>query len=262
MKCENCGKEHNGEYGSGRFCCNKCARAFSSKHVSEEGRRKQKETLKNPKNREKALNSWMEKCDYTLNDNGKWTREEPPKYNQVKAKKKHKHSLTLGKIGELKTAQKFLNHGYEVFVPLVDISGTDMIVEKNGDLKKIQVKSSSITTHDDNCTRLSLKSSDFNMRDGQVISYNKKYKKKNVDYFALYSDKDDDVYLIENNENRSSIHIRNKVSENNIYTVGKNLEKIHMAEEYQIDRVLDDIDKGINYKNIVEVTDFIDKSEN
>ena len=27
--CEYCGKEHNGEYGSGRFCCKSCAAKFS-----------------------------------------------------------------------------------------------------------------------------------------------------------------------------------------------------------------------------------------
>lgn len=32
MFCENCNKDHNGEYGSGRFCCIKCARSFSTKH--------------------------------------------------------------------------------------------------------------------------------------------------------------------------------------------------------------------------------------
>ena len=31
MKCENCGKDHNGYYGSGRFCSNKCARSYSTK---------------------------------------------------------------------------------------------------------------------------------------------------------------------------------------------------------------------------------------
>lgn len=30
--CENCGKEHDGSYGSGRFCCKKCARSFSTKN--------------------------------------------------------------------------------------------------------------------------------------------------------------------------------------------------------------------------------------
>lgn len=32
MICENCGKEHDGSYGSGRFCCKKCARSFSTKN--------------------------------------------------------------------------------------------------------------------------------------------------------------------------------------------------------------------------------------
>ncbi len=30
--CENCGKEHDGTYGSGRFCSKECARGFSTKH--------------------------------------------------------------------------------------------------------------------------------------------------------------------------------------------------------------------------------------
>ena len=29
--CENCGKEHEGTYGSGRFCSTKCSRGFSTK---------------------------------------------------------------------------------------------------------------------------------------------------------------------------------------------------------------------------------------
>lgn len=30
-KCENCKNEHDGSYGSGRFCTSKCARGFSTK---------------------------------------------------------------------------------------------------------------------------------------------------------------------------------------------------------------------------------------
>lgn len=36
MKCENCEIEHLGEYGSGRFCSNKCARGFSTKNKRKE----------------------------------------------------------------------------------------------------------------------------------------------------------------------------------------------------------------------------------
>lgn len=32
MICENCGKEHDGSFGSGRFCCKKCAHTFSTKN--------------------------------------------------------------------------------------------------------------------------------------------------------------------------------------------------------------------------------------
>lgn len=32
MVCENCGKEHNGEYGSGRFCCKSCSISYGNKH--------------------------------------------------------------------------------------------------------------------------------------------------------------------------------------------------------------------------------------
>lgn len=31
MNCENCGIEHDGSYGSGRFCGTKCSRGFSTK---------------------------------------------------------------------------------------------------------------------------------------------------------------------------------------------------------------------------------------
>lgn len=31
MICENCNKEHDGSYASGRFCCKECSKAFSTK---------------------------------------------------------------------------------------------------------------------------------------------------------------------------------------------------------------------------------------
>jgi len=40
MFCENCKKEHNGSYGSGRFCGAKCARGFSTKNKRVEINRK------------------------------------------------------------------------------------------------------------------------------------------------------------------------------------------------------------------------------
>ena len=33
MKCENCGNEHDGSYGSGRFCSLHCRKSFIAKKV-------------------------------------------------------------------------------------------------------------------------------------------------------------------------------------------------------------------------------------
>lgn len=35
-ECENCGEQHEGSYGSGRFCSSKCARGFSTKSKRKE----------------------------------------------------------------------------------------------------------------------------------------------------------------------------------------------------------------------------------
>lgn len=45
--CENCGNQHNGSYGSGRFCCSKCARSFSTKNKRLEINVKVSSKLKN-----------------------------------------------------------------------------------------------------------------------------------------------------------------------------------------------------------------------
>ena len=34
MICENCGRKHDGSYGSGRFCSKECAKSFSSKNIN------------------------------------------------------------------------------------------------------------------------------------------------------------------------------------------------------------------------------------
>lgn len=36
MICESCSSQHAGEYGSGRFCCVKCSRSFSTKNARSE----------------------------------------------------------------------------------------------------------------------------------------------------------------------------------------------------------------------------------
>lgn len=46
MKCEVCDLEHDGSYGSGRFCCVKCARGFSTLNNRDEINHKRSATNK------------------------------------------------------------------------------------------------------------------------------------------------------------------------------------------------------------------------
>ena len=47
MICETCGKEHDGSYGSGRFCCQACARSFSTSKNRKEINQKISNSIKN-----------------------------------------------------------------------------------------------------------------------------------------------------------------------------------------------------------------------
>lgn len=63
MKCEYCSLEHNGTYGSGRFCSEQCARSFSSKkrlHIEKENL----ESLIGDKLSSRSIASYL-KCSQT-----------------------------------------------------------------------------------------------------------------------------------------------------------------------------------------------------
>lgn len=46
MKCEYCSNDHDGSFGSGRFCDNRCAAGFATKNKRSEINKKVSETLK------------------------------------------------------------------------------------------------------------------------------------------------------------------------------------------------------------------------
>ena len=54
-KCENCNCEHNGTYGSGRFCSSKCARGYSTKEKRNEINVRVSEKLKGRYNKKRFL---------------------------------------------------------------------------------------------------------------------------------------------------------------------------------------------------------------
>jgi hypothetical protein len=85
-KCENCGNKHDGLYGSGRFCGQKCARAFSSKEKRQEINEKVSQTLK------------RKFADGTLrgSNNGRgFTAEERARGNRARVEKRKQNVLAL-----------------------------------------------------------------------------------------------------------------------------------------------------------------------
>lgn len=58
--CEKCGKEHDGSYGSGRFCSEHCRRVWSGKHAAHNGNHK----CNFPKKKKSKFGTWYCKfCD-------------------------------------------------------------------------------------------------------------------------------------------------------------------------------------------------------
>lgn len=99
MKCEKCGKEHNGDYGSGRFCNSKCARGFSTTEKRKEINIKVSKLLSGYRC---VKGGKIKLCDYGCGQkakyqlsNGKWCCE--PSYNQCLSLRK-KNSQSLRKV--------------------------------------------------------------------------------------------------------------------------------------------------------------------
>jgi hypothetical protein len=109
----------------------------------------------------------------------------------------------IGNIGEAMTLAKFVEYGIPVYVPFGENQKADFIVDLNGKLKKIQVKTAEGTT--DGCIRFY---TTVKNRNAHGIKKHK-YTPDEVDYFACYSIERNKLFLIDINDNVSSeIRIR------------------------------------------------------
>ena len=108
--CEYCGKEHDGTYGSGRFCCKSCAVGWVSKNQSLETKRKK--TLKTQGNfkrvREEVKLGLRDERSLGASRKGYWTEEAKSRHseimtevmNRVEVREKLSESLTGVPISE------------------------------------------------------------------------------------------------------------------------------------------------------------------
>ena len=107
MKCEKCGQEHDGSYGSGRFCSAHCARSFSTSAKREEINTKVSKTLRKNFKEQHGLTKKEKKCQC------------------IKAKKSMKAEYI----------QKLLNSGNYRYAQYEDIDlGTNYLVGINGEI--------------------------------------------------------------------------------------------------------------------------------
>ena len=264
-KCENCGSEHDGSYGSGRFCCAQCARSFSSKHVTADGRKKQIEALTCLDTRKKLSETRKEKAKENKKKKAKEKKKKQRKAEsfdkdifdrEIAAKnlfkKKFKgNTKKIGTYGENVIINKCIEHDIPVYLPVVDDAGVDMIMEINGELKKVQIKTAS-DQYGVNKDKIGFHLSSCRLKyDQEERAYKPTihYYDDKIDLFALYDIIHNRSYLIENNDHPSQIRISQSRSSN-----PGNDKKIHHCDDYDFDHVIEDMKAGMCQMDIVEGT--------
>lgn len=100
------------------------------------------------------------------------------------------NSKRIGNIGEVKALSKFVELGLPVYLPFGDTEKCDLIVEFNGKLNRIQVKTS--VKSENGVMKFSLNSCSLHRSKGFKHFYNK----LEVDYFVLYNISRDSLMMI------------------------------------------------------------------
>ncbi|MEK6760370.1 MAG: group I intron-associated PD-(D/E)XK endonuclease [Nanoarchaeota archaeon] len=123
----------------------------------------------------------------------------------------------IAKEGELRFASEFVRKNWRIFLPYGEDSPVDLLIEKDGNFKRIQVKSTQPINGAIHCR---IKSSN----NWQV----KKYTKKEIDYFAIYDYLNKKGYLIpiEDMEGMTEAIMRLDKAKNN------QMKGIRFAENY------------------------------
>jgi len=100
------------------------------------------------------------------------------------------NSKTKGDITEISVAKSLIKRGIPISIPFGDNQRYDIVIEIDGNLKKVQCKSARL--HGDII--------EFNLCSGKVLGKRKGDYKGEIDYFAAYCEELDKTYLISINE--------------------------------------------------------------
>ena len=138
-----------------------------------------------------------------------------------------------GNLTELQCLTAFYENGCHVSLPYGENSRYDMIVDINGKLIRVQVKTSSLKRGDLNAIEFSCKSSHVNSSGVKNI----RYSEKEIDYFATYWN--NQCYLIPIQECCVSKTLRFAPPKNG------QIKGISFASEYELKKQIEKI-KGEN----------------
>lgn len=225
--CEYCSKEHDGTFGSGRFCCKSCANTYSSLIKREEKNKKITKTLSNS-----GHGDVTKKCEYCGNDFTVSYNKRKQKTCSVKCRGSLKSELTddwqeklsikqkenyvnLGKNSKIKgnkaeaiVMAEFIKHDIPVLQPFGDNERYDLVVEINNTFKTIQVK---YGRFHNGCIVADIRHK-RNLKNKEYTTYYNK-----VDYIAVWSEYNNKIYLIKLLEygDKNSISIRLDPPRNN-----------------------------------------------
>ena len=126
--------------------------------------------------------------------------------------------IESGRYGEISVARKFIHYGIPVYQPVLD-NGVDLLVELNGRLQKVQVKSSRQIDYDSKGNEIvtfSLYKSKRKLQNSKYLSESIKYSNTDIDLFALYDVNNDKIYSLNRKDyNHESITIKNGYHINN-----------------------------------------------
>lgn len=214
MICEYCGQEHDGSYGSGRFCSSKCARFFSNSFVTGDGRRRQIQALNDPVNRRKNQESISKNSKRCTK---KRTKKPPQIDSKIIAREAMLKKLTSSErwtVAKNSVLKHLSEKGIRTYLPVLESSNISMIADISGELKKIKVQAV-VNTSSDHSSDFScrLGTSKYTVKNGQIESYIDFC--DDADLFAVYIQNTDEIRLFPNTGERH-VKIKNKCSEEDI----------------------------------------------
>ena len=138
----------------------------------------------------------------------------------------------FGSIAELKAQYDFMRHGYNVLVPIGDYCPYDLVIEKDGQYCKIQVKS---------CLKIADGKMKFDLR-SRNSDRMKIYSAQDCQVFYLYCVENQSSYLYFNTveSNTNGVYLRLEPPKNGAYSTVK------MAKDYEFDLAINQLAAYLN----------------